>query len=342
MPDRPAPSDPRPARDGALNRIRLRHLQCFLAVVQAGNLHRAAQRLSITQPAVTRTLHELEDLLGVTLFERGRRGAVPTPQAEVFLRHAGATLQALEAAVDSMRGDADVTPLRLGLLPTLAPSVGPRLIQALRARLPDTDLRVRTGLNSELLALLRSREVDAVVGRLAEPDEMLGLSFELLYAEPMVIVARPGHPLARLRRVPHERLSGCRWILPPAGTVIGHAAESFLRNQGIVPQPGRLETLADALARECARADDLLWFTPRSAAEPDLADGRLVELAVSTAGTEEPVGLLRRTDTPDSAALQQLTAALREEAARRRAAMAAGAPARTAPAAAGTRRPRAR
>src|SRR5213595_2686096 len=70
------------SRDAALNRIRLRHLQCFLAVAEARNLRRAAEALAISQPAVTKTLNELEEILGVRLFERGRGGARPTPEAE--------------------------------------------------------------------------------------------------------------------------------------------------------------------------------------------------------------------------------------------------------------------
>ena len=83
-------------------RIKYRHLQCFLAVAQHGSLQKAADVLAITQPAVSKTLKELEDLLAVRLFERGRRGAVPTREGEAFLRHAGASVSALREAVASV------------------------------------------------------------------------------------------------------------------------------------------------------------------------------------------------------------------------------------------------
>ena len=76
-------------------RIKLRHLQCFLAVAQRRSLQQAAASLSITQPAVSKTLRELEEILGVRLFDRGRHGAVPTPDGTVFMAHAGAALSAL-------------------------------------------------------------------------------------------------------------------------------------------------------------------------------------------------------------------------------------------------------
>ncbi|MGA8049287.1 MAG: LysR family transcriptional regulator, partial [Burkholderiales bacterium] len=83
-------------------RIKLRHLQCFLAVAEQHSIQRAAERLAITQPAVSKTLRELEEILGVPLFRRGRKGAVPTAAAEVFLRHARASVSALQQGVDSL------------------------------------------------------------------------------------------------------------------------------------------------------------------------------------------------------------------------------------------------
>src|SRR5256885_103932 len=107
-----------PDRDATLARIRLRHLQCFLAIAQHGNLRRAAQALAITQPAVTKTLNELEEMLGTTLFVRGRKGATLTPEAELFLRHAHVSVDALAQAVDSVARGPGQAPLRLGSWPT--------------------------------------------------------------------------------------------------------------------------------------------------------------------------------------------------------------------------------
>ena len=76
-------------------RIKLRHLQCFLAVAEQRSIQRAAERLAVTQPAVSKTLRELEEMLGVQLFRRGRRGALPTADAEAFQRYASASLSAL-------------------------------------------------------------------------------------------------------------------------------------------------------------------------------------------------------------------------------------------------------
>src|SRR5258706_6117691 len=158
-----------PDRDATLARIRLRHLQCFLAIAQFGNLRRAAQALSITQPAVTKTLNELEDMLGVALFVRGRKGATLTPEAEVFLPHANASVAALARAVDGVMGGPGEAPLRIGMLPTLGPSFMPAVLRRFAAQRPQATLRLHTGRNRQLIEQLRNRQLDIVGGPFSVP-----------------------------------------------------------------------------------------------------------------------------------------------------------------------------
>jgi LysR family pca operon transcriptional activator len=295
-------------RDAALNRIRLRHLQCFLAVAESGTLRGAAERLAISQPAVTKTLAELEQMLGCTLFERGRGGARPTAEAEAFLRHASASVQSLQAAVDSvLRGPSP--PLRIGALPTVAPRLPP-VIASLMAAHPGLQLQVHTGRNVQLLAQLRAGDLDAVVGRLADPEAMAGLSFELLWAEPLVAVVRAGHALVR------KRAGAAGWeawplVLPLPGTLIRHAADGLLARLGVQPKSGAVETLSISLATGLVLGNDAVWIAPRGAVQREIDDGRLQALPVKTQGSEEPVGLLLRSDAVVPPALRLLARELR-------------------------------
>jgi LysR family pca operon transcriptional activator len=296
--------------------MRLRHLQCFLAVAQFGNLRRAAQALSITQPAVTKTLNELEELLGKPLFARGRHGATLTPEGETFMRHAGDSVKALGAAVDSVLREPDAAPLRIGVLPTAAAAFLPEVLQAFAARWPLLSVRVSTGRNTPLIEQLRTRELDAVIGRLADAELMAGLSFEPLYAEPMVIVLRPGHALAprTARSVPALAAIGAHpLVLPPVGTLIRQVADGFLRRHGISAQAGLVETLDSALARALVLQADNLWFTPRGAVRADLAAGTLCRLSPDLT-PEEPVGLMLRIEPVTSATVQTFIAAVRSRA----------------------------
>lgn len=306
-----------PGRDSALARIRLRHLQCFVAVAQHGNLRRAALALAITQPAVTKTLNELEDILGKALFVRGRSGTTLTAEAEAFMPHVLASLSALGQAVESVRREPEAAPLRLGVLPTVATTFLPGVLAPLLQQWPALELRVGTGRNAQLIEQLRAREIDAVIGRLADPELMTGLSFEHLYAEPVVIVARPGHPLLRAKARRGARLDVASYpvVLPPAGTLIRQVADGFLARHGGARGVGRIETLDVALARAMVLRGDHLWFTPMGAVQGDVEAGTLLRLPPRLT-PQEAVGLILRSEPVTSPALLGLLAALRQRALR--------------------------
>jgi LysR family pca operon transcriptional activator len=304
-------------------RIKFRHLQCFLAVAQHGSLQKAAGVLSITQPAVSKTLKELEALLAVRLFERGRRGAVLTRSGDAFARHAGASVSALREAVASVaptrpQGSEVVT---LGVLPTVAPQLMPALLLQLdvasRASRPAglaCSLRIHTAPNPALLTQLRQRELDLVIGRFAEPAHMVGLTFEHLYADPLVLAVRPEHPLIRdanLRSDALAHLPAFTAILPTQSTAIRHTADSFLLTRGLGQLVRTVETLSVTGARNYTVRSDAVWFSPRGAVQQDLDSGLLAALPVSMAGTEELVGMSLRADMVPTAAQAEVIGALR-------------------------------
>jgi len=303
-------------------RIKFRHLQCFLAVAQQGSLQKAAGILSITQPAVSKTLKELEAMLAVRLFERGRRGAVLTREGEAFMRHAGASVSALREAVASVaqasRESGAV--LDIGVLPTVAPSLMPELLllldrqDAIEPARPRSRLRIHTASNPELLNQLRQRGLDMVIGRFAEPSQMLGLSFEHLYAEPLVLAVRPGHPLLGGEAPVQDALAQLgrfTVVLPMPGTAIRHSADTFLLQRGLGAPSRTLETLSVSLARHYTAASDAVCLFPLGALAAELASGALVRLQVNTSGTEERVGLTLRADMAATPAQQQVISAVR-------------------------------
>lgn len=302
--------------------IKFRHLQCFLAVAQHGSLQKAADVLAITQPAVSKTLKELEALLAVRLFDRGRKGAALTHSGEAFMRHAGASVGALREAVASVAQTQGRTVITVGVLPTVAPWLVPQLLMAQDAQARDgvrpASLRIVTGSNPDLLTRLRQRELDLVIGRFAEPAQMLGLSFEHLYADPLLLAVRPGHPLlaapvadllAQLGRFPV--------ILPTAGTAIRHAADGFFLSRGMAAPERTIETLSVSVARGYALQSDAVWVSPWGAARPDMENCGLYALPVNMAGTEEQVGLTLQADRVPTAAEAALMTLIRQVAALR-------------------------
>lgn len=285
------------------DRIKLRHLQCLLAVAQQGSVQKAAEALAISQPAVSKTVTELEDLLGVRLLERHRKGAELTAAGTAFLRHAQSSVSALKQAVASIApGPQRSAPVALGVLPTVGPSLVPRLVSRLEQRaagvgLPAPSLQVQSLTNPELLGALRQGRLDLVIGRFAEPQVMRGLSFEHIYTDPLVLVVRHGHKLLKKRAADIlAELHRHPLILPLPGTAIRHAADGLLAQHMAEQSAWTLETLSVSLAREHCLNSQAVWFTRRGAVEADLRQKRLALLPVQTGRTEELIGLIQRAD----------------------------------------------
>jgi LysR family pca operon transcriptional activator len=175
-------------------RLKLRRLQCFLEVARLGHVGRAADQLAVTQPAVSKTLRELEDILGVRLFERTPKGLMLTPFGEIFQHFVGTGVVAVQQAIESVargrvRGD---TAIRVGALPTVAARVIPQAVRDLMRSRPDATVSLQSAPNRFLIEALKSRDLDIMVGRLAEHNQMVGLAFEQLYSEQPAMVVRPG------------------------------------------------------------------------------------------------------------------------------------------------------
>jgi DNA-binding transcriptional LysR family regulator len=172
-------------------------------------------------------------------------------------------------------------------------------IGRLQARRPDARVAIRVSHNPELLAAVKSGDVDLAVGRMAEPDMMRGISFELLYAESLAVVTRPGHALARRVPVSPGDLLGYPLVIPEAGTAPRLQAEGIFTASGLPFDVGYTETQSSSVARSLALLSDAIWITPSRAVRLDLDNGWLAALPVAVPPAAEPVGLLTRsTESP--------------------------------------------
>jgi len=299
--------------------VQLRHLRCFVAIAQERHLARAAERLALSQPAISKTLAELETLAGTRLVERssaGRRGVQGlTPTGEQLLGHALRVLEAVDASAQAIAPAAGdrLERLRIGALPSVAPALLPLALARLRSHWPALQVTVKSAANAVLLDALRAGELDLVAGRMSDPQLMKGLSFELLYAEPLVFVARNGHPLAR-RAASVQAVLAYPLVLFAEGTIPRHSTESFFSARGLAVPPNALETLDLMVARALVAQSDAVWITPLGAVHDDLQAGMLARLRIQTSGTEEPVGLLLRSEAVPSAACNAMVGLLRESA----------------------------
>ncbi|HCB1501774.1 TPA: LysR family transcriptional regulator [Klebsiella michiganensis] len=294
-------------------RIRLRHLHTFVAVAQQGTLGRAAETLNLSQPALSKTLNELEQLTGTRLFERGRLGAQLTLVGEQFLTHAVKVLDALNTAGQSLNRkeglNSDI--VRIGALPTAALGVLPSVIGQYHQQQKDITLQVATMNNTMLLAGLKSGEIDIGIGRMSDPELMSGLNYELLFLESLKLVVRPGHPLLQ-ETVTLSRVMEWPVVVSPKGTLPRQNAEALLQSQGCKIPSGCIETLSASLSRQLTVDYDYVWFVPSGAVKDDLRRGLLAALPIPTQGAGEPIGILTRVDATLTAGTQLLLSAIRK------------------------------
>lgn len=292
--------------------VKLRHIRAFLDIAAEGGLTAVARVQGITQPALSRTLAELEALMGQPLFLRQGRKLVLTEAGALFRRHALAGIQALEAGAAALRPGAGGV-LRIGVLPTVATRFIPRVMLAFREMNPETVLSVETGPHFHLMRLLRDGAVELMVGHLPAASEMAGLSFDHFYEEEVILAARAGHP--GLGETVAGLLERFPVILPPPSALIRPAVETYLASQGLAGLRPAVETVSLAVGRGLCLASDALWFISSGVIAHELARGELVQLPTGRRFMSGPVGMTRR-QAAHGAALSAFATMAREVARR--------------------------
>ncbi|WP_418320141.1 LysR substrate-binding domain-containing protein [Piscinibacter sakaiensis] len=281
-----------------LNAISLRHIRVFLVIVRERSLRRAAQALHITESAVSKSLRELENAVGVRLLQRDRRGATPTPAGETFHRHATQGAASLALAFEAVQRRREPRePLRVGALPTAAAFVVRIGVQRMFERYDDIAVHVESGHYEQLVARLRAADIDLIIGRMVSRD-MVGLSFELLFDEDIVAVVRRDHPLAGATMVSIDALADYLLITPSPGTQVRAVVDSYLFASASRPLLRHLDTQSETFARAWTLESDAVWFAPRGLVTPDLEHGLVSELPLTSPLLRAPFGITTMTDVP--------------------------------------------
>lgn len=226
--------------------VSLRQLRIFLAVAELRHFHRAAERLHLTQPAVSRQVAELERALGVRLFDRHTRGVLPT-EAGQYLQHAlSRVLDDLEAVLAHAHaeGERQRGTVRVAAVPTLSAGLMPACIAACAARYPELDIRLHDQVQTLVLDQVRGGEVD--FGLVVEPADTGDFDSETIMYDDFVLVCPPSHPLAGYRRIPWLKLHDARLVLLDHASGSRRLIDEALQRQGIhvrvVQQTGHAHT----------------------------------------------------------------------------------------------------
>jgi LysR family hydrogen peroxide-inducible transcriptional activator len=216
--------------------LTLKQLRYFEALARHRHFGRAASACAISQPALSVQIRDLEADLGARLIERSARQIRLTPFGEDLLSRVRAILGAVEELEDFARAtrEAPVSRLRLGIIPTIAPYLLPRLFGGLAHSHPGLDLQVRESLTSRLIAELQERSIDAAI--VALPISEPGLTEVPLFEEDFVLV-RPESD-ARLPVPDGETLARMRLLLLEEGHCFRDQALSFCKLSPDLPRDG--------------------------------------------------------------------------------------------------------
>lgn len=272
--------------------IQLDDIDYFLAVAEEGQVRKAAQRLGISQPAVTKALQRLEKELGFALFERSVKGMTPTRVAEQFRQRTSALRGALRDAVK------EATDLHLGALGLLRVGVSPLYAQKLfvpafvqlHRQRPAATVRASVHLNDELWRLLRQGELDLTLSSLPTlvPDDLQTLA---LMHDDLCMVVRAGHPLLERKRLKLADLAQVQWMLPGPDVAARRHVEALLAQAGLPAPRIALEVSNTAgQMRQILRESDLVSLMSESMLSGDASEG-LAVLPLAQARVSRAVGI---------------------------------------------------
>jgi LysR family transcriptional regulator of abg operon len=294
--------------------MRFQHLSLLLAIAETGSLRASAARLNVSQPALTKALQQLEEEFGAPLAVRTPRGVRLAPAGELLAARAATAMRELERAREEVawlagRVDARVA---VGVSPVAAMLLAPGAVERVGARWPQVRLRVVDALYPEALARVRAGELDLAVGALPDGPHGRDLLVQPLIRSRSVIVARRGHPLARVRRL--ESLSEATWVLVgPAGGP-GDPARLGLEDRGLPAPRTRLECESFWTLLALMPRLDIVGVMPQAFAERHAPGAGLVVLPIADPLPETAVHAAWRADAPLTLAAQHLLDALLHEA----------------------------
>ncbi|NYE23755.1 LysR substrate-binding domain-containing protein [Pigmentiphaga litoralis] len=231
--------------------LKARHLRLITALYDHGNLKQVAEISHVTVPAVSKALAELEKGLGLELFSRTAQGLRPTAYGECLVRHARTLMTEIHQARDELKSLSSGAEgkVHVGAFPAATSVLLPQAIALLKQRSPRTNVLVTEGIAQTLLPELWQGRVDIVVGRLPVRNATDGFDEKELLDEPVSLMIRNQHPLARKKRLKWSDLQPYPWVLPPTGTILRAPLERTLEQHGVALPNNYVETLSTSLAR---------------------------------------------------------------------------------------------
>jgi DNA-binding transcriptional LysR family regulator len=246
-------------------RLKLHDVRVLMSVVEAGSMNKAAERLSTSQPAISRAIADLEHTLGVRLLERNAGGVHPTPYGEAIIRRGLAVFDELRQGIKDVEHLSDPTSgeLRVGCSEYAAGGPVLSVVERLTRQYPRMVFDVVTAPVLTLYRDLTERRIELVITRLVDFAERRTLSVERLFDDDIVVVAAASNAWTRRRRIELGELFNEPWTLPPRDTGLGAFAENAFRACGLAPPRATVTAYSMHMCHRLLETGRFLTMLPR-------------------------------------------------------------------------------
>ncbi|HEX5687822.1 MAG TPA: LysR family transcriptional regulator [Ideonella sp.] len=297
-------------------RLKTRQLLLLVALEEEGNINRAAQMLSMTQPAASKLLKDLEETLGVQLFDRLPRGMRATWYGETMIRHARMALASLSAAHDEIEAlkAGRFGQVSVGAITAPGMTLLPAAVAQVKEEHPSLRISLQIETSDVLMERLAQGKLDMVIGRLFERHDKSDLRYEALVEEPVSAIARPGHPLLAVPKLTLRDLVSPGWIVPAAGSVLRHRFELMFQEEGLDAPVNLVETSALLFLTKMLQQSDLLGVVASDVARYYAEHGMVALLPIQLPCKMDAFGLITRSDKLLSPAAKVMLRALKNAA----------------------------
>ena len=253
-------------RDRIERRVRLQDLRILMTVIEAGTMGKAAGHVNSTQPAISRSIAELERALGVRLLDRYRHGIEPTEHGRALLRCGMAVFDELRQGLKNIEflSNPSTGEVRIGSTAFLAASFVSAVVNRLSGLFPGITFHLVTGTTESLHRDLHERRVDLLVLRRSSPGEEEKLDFEFLFDDPFAVAAGAHHPLVGRRCLRLAELVNEAWALPSPESAIGSVAIEAFRKSGLDLPRTRVVAILPEIRLSLLRGGRFLTIFPLS------------------------------------------------------------------------------
>ena len=281
----------------------LRHLRNMLAVMDEGSLGKAAEKLHISQPALTKSIQRLEEQLGVKLFERKARGMEATSYADSLRAYAQSACVGMTEAVKEINALRNGTEgvITVAGPPLIASELLPDVLVRLAAERPNLQLRI-IAQNQELFTSLLAGKFTLVVAMLYNEMPRIGLTKRWLFDDRLVLVVRPGHPATKLKKITPEDLLGYKWAFAESDTWHRRRLELYFEHFGLGMPRASIESREPAILKSIIMKSDHVGVLAKIGVEREVEKGLLTSFEIDSPFMMRPIGIVRReNDMPSPA-----------------------------------------